>query len=122
MTEKNAPPTHQEMVTALVKPGSDILAKLTPEAVNLWHLATGVSGEAGELLDAVKKFAIYNKPLDIANVIEEMGDLEFYLEGVRQALGLSREAILHSNIQKLAVRYAGFKYSDQAAQTRADKA
>lgn len=38
-------------------------------------MATGVSGEAGELLDAVKKSVVYKKPLDRENVVEELGDL-----------------------------------------------
>ena len=114
-------PTHEEMVRTLTKPGADIIKTLTPESANLWHMATGVSGEAGELLDAVKKMAIYNKPLDRDNVIEELGDLEFYMEGIRQALGVSRHEVLAGNIIKLSTRYAGFKYSDKAAQERADK-
>ena len=112
---------HEEMVRRLVKPGDEILATLTPEMVNLWHLATGVAGEAGELIDAIKKPAIYNKPIDLANVLGEMGDLEFYLEGMRQALKITREQVLHANYSKLKVRYHGLIYSDQAAQQRADK-
>jgi hypothetical protein len=60
--------------------------------------------------------------VDIENVIEELGDLEFYMEGVRQAFGLSREQTIQGNIAKLGVRYAGLKYSDAAAHQRADKA
>jgi NTP pyrophosphatase (non-canonical NTP hydrolase) len=123
LIELNPPSiSHADMVTALVKSGSAILSDLTPEAVNLWHLATGVAGEAGELLDAVKKHAIYTKPLDRENVLEELGDLEFYLEGIRQAIGVTREEVLQGNIDKLAKRYPGFNYTNQAAQNRADKA
>ena len=82
----------------------------------------GISGEAGELLDAIKKHVIYQKPLDRENAIEELGDIEFYLEGLRQGLGISRQETLDANIKKLSVRYAGLQYSDTAAQTRADKA
>ncbi len=113
--------THSEMVAALVKPGEDILSTVTPEKADLWHMATGVAGEAGELLDAVKKHVIYNKPIDIENVIEELGDLEFYMEGVRQNLGITREQTIEQNIAKLSVRYHGLTYSDQKAQDRADK-
>lgn len=113
--------THSEMVSVLVKPGTDIISSLTPEKSELWHMATGVSGESGELLDAIKKHVIYNKPLDIENVIEELGDLEFYMEGVRQNLGITREQTITQNIQKLSVRYHGLTYSDQKAQDRADK-
>lgn len=110
----------QDMVRALIKPGADILASLTPEGVNLWHLATGIAGESGELVDAVKKAAIYNKPLDRANVVEELGDLRFYMEGLMQALDITEEEVIQGNIAKLSVRYAK-GYSDKAAQERADK-
>ena len=114
-------PTHADMVRALSKPGADILATLTPENAELWHHACGTSGEAGELLDAVKKHVIYNKPLDRENVIEELGDLEFFLQGIRQNLGITRDETLAHNIAKLSVRYAGLLYTDHAAQNRADK-
>lgn len=113
--------THPELVAALVKPGEKVVQDLTPSTADLLHMAVGVSGEAGELLDAVKKAAIYAKPIDLENVIEELGDLEFYLEGIRQNLGISREETLVNNINKLKVRYDGLKYSNKAAQERADK-
>lgn len=112
---------HNEMVAALAKPGADIVATLSPESAHLLHMAVGVSGEAGELLDAIKKSAIYNKPLDRENVIEELGDLEFYMEGLRQGLGITREETIRANIDKLGVRYSSGSYSDKAAQERADK-
>lgn len=114
--------THPELVKALVKPGADIAREMTPESANTLHMVVGVSGEAGELLDAVKKAVIYNKPLDRANVIEELGDLEFYMEGLRQELGITREETLVANIEKLSVRYNGMKYTDKDAQERTDKA
>jgi NTP pyrophosphatase (non-canonical NTP hydrolase) len=112
---------HTEMVLALAKPGEDVLASLTPEKAHLWHMITGLSGEVGELLDSIKKHVIYNKELDIGNVVEEKGDIEFYLKGLRTALNITREEVLRHNLLKLAKRYGG-KYSDSAAQARADKA
>jgi len=113
--------SHAELVEKLAKPGEDIIAQLTPEKAHLWHMATGASGESGELEDAIKKHVIYNKPLDRENVIEELGDLEFYLEGIRQGLGLTRDEVLQANIAKLAKRYPQMTYSNAAAQERADK-
>jgi NTP pyrophosphatase (non-canonical NTP hydrolase) len=116
---------HKLMVTALVKPGSDILASLTPKKCNILHMAVGISGESGELLDAVKKAVVYNKTLDRQNVIEELGDLEFYMEGLRQELDISREQTLEANIYKLLssdkARYKLGTYTDAQAQDRADK-
>lgn len=111
---------HSEMVRTLSKPGEAILESLTPRGVNLWHMATGISGESGELLDAIKKVAVYNKPEDLENLKEELGDLEFYLEGLRQELGVTREETLQGNMAKLSKRY-GANYSDAAAQARVDK-
>lgn len=113
--------SYSELVRKLIKPGADIVAMLSPEQANLWHMATGVAGEAGELLDAIKKYAVYNKSIDLTNVIEELGDLEFFMEGIRQALSLSREDCLEANKQKLQVRYSKLQYSDAEAQERKDK-
>jgi len=112
------------MVNALAKPGSRIAQEMTADNAHLIHMAIGVSGEAGELLDAVKKAVIYNKVLDLNNVIEELGDLEFYMEGLRQSVGVSREQVLEHNMSKLTGakgRYAKGGYSDQQAQDRQDK-
>ena len=113
---------HRHMVRTLKKPGADIQSTLTSDEADALHMVIGVCGEAGELADAIKKWAIYRKDLDIANVIEELGDLEFFLEGIRQIVGVSREETLQANIAKLKVRYDGLVYSDQRAQDRADKA
>lgn len=116
---------HADMVRDLAKPGADIIESLTPEMAHNLHMAVGVAGEAGELLDAIKKAAIYCKAADVENIIEELGDLEFYMEGIRQGFGITREQTLEANIYKLATgpkaRYKGGKYSNQAAQERADK-
>ena len=112
---------HIHLVHNLTKPGAEIAATLTATEAHLLHMALGVSGECGELVDAIKKAAIYKKPLDRANVIEELGDLEFYLEGLRQGLGISRGLTLQANIEKLQARYAQGAYSDAQAVARADK-
>ncbi len=111
---------HSEMVQALAKPAADIMDSLDPVQMHLIHMILGVSGEAGELLDAIKKATIYNKPLDVDNVIEELGDIEFYLEGIRQALAIPRATTILRNMKKLRKRY-GEGYSDDAAQRRKDK-
>ena len=112
---------YADMVAKLAKPGHAIQDSLSPQKCHMIHMAVGVSGEAGELLDAIKKAVIYNKPIDIENVIEELGDLEFYMEGLRQGLGITRAETLSANIRKLGTRYKNLTYSDQQAQDRADK-
>lgn len=109
------------MVESLTKDGQDIIDDLTPEGADLLHVTSAAMGEAGELFDAVKKHTIYNKPLDRENMIEELGDLEFYLERVRQILSISREETIQHNMRKLGQRYSSGTYSDKQAQERADK-
>jgi len=112
---------HAEMVKVWCKTGEQIKKELTPHGARLMHMVFGISGEAGELLDAIKKKIIYCQTLDINNIIEELGDIEFYLEGLRQDLAISRQQCLEANINKLAKRYKDFKYTDQRAKERADK-
>lgn len=68
---------YRDFVRSLAKPGNEIVSEITPIDAHRLHMAIGISGEAGELLDAIKKATIYRKPLDIANVREECGDLLF---------------------------------------------
>lgn len=112
--------TFRDFVLKLSKPGSQILAELNPEDCHRLHMAIGISGEAGELLDAVKKATIYRKPLDIANVREECGDLLFYITGMLDSIGVTLDQVIAENMEKLSVRY-GKSYSNEAAIQRADK-
>jgi len=112
---------HNEMVKALAKNGGEILQELKPSDCHNLHMCMGLAGEVGEAVDVVKKSIFYRKPLDREHMIEELGDVEFYLEGLRQGLGITREETITGNIKKLGARYEGFNYSDDAAKLRADK-
>ena len=67
--------THSQMVDQLAKDGHVILAEMLPVDMHLLHMAIGVSGEVGELLEL--EFG----PPDEPNWQEEFGDVEFYLAG-----------------------------------------
>lgn len=113
---------HSQMVYALAKDGNAILASLTPEKCDLLHHAIGICTEAGELLDAVKKHVIYGQEFNLLNGVEELGDLEFYMKGMRGSRGITRDDTLNANLNKLAKRYKDYQYSDQQAKMRNDKA
>lgn len=113
--------TYQQFVAMICKPGSQILIQLTPSQAHQWHMAAGVSGEAGELLDALKKHCIYQKPLDVENVKEEIGDILFYLTGLLNELGMTLDECLKANHDKLTKRYPNFVYTNEDALKRADK-
>ena len=69
---------HSEMVNKLAKSGQVILETLTPNKCHLWHMVTGVMGEMIELKDYT----------NIESLLEELGDLEFYLGAIREHYGI----------------------------------
>lgn len=77
------------LVAALAKPGQDILDSLTPQKVDAWHHASCIPGEVGELFDPINRHINFGAPLDRENVVEELGDIEFYKQGLRAAIGLA---------------------------------
>lgn len=88
--------------------------------LELLHAALGLAGEVGELVDTIKKHVFYDQPLNVKNLLEESGDIEFYHTALRQAIGFDRSDALQYNIDKLNTRYPT-GYSDEAAKERADK-
>ena len=45
---------------------------------NIIHMQRGMITELAELIDALKKKDAYNKPIDVVNIIEELGDFMWY--------------------------------------------
>lgn len=86
----------------------------------LLHAAIGIAGEGGELLDAIKKVWVYGQNLNRENAVEELGDLEFYMEAMRNLIGATRDEVLNANIAKLEKRYPT-GYTDALAAARLDK-
>lgn len=112
---------YQQFVNSIVKPGDEIIRQLTPQQAHLLHMAVGVSGEAGELLDAIKKHCVYQKQIDFNNVMEEAGDILFYLTGILNELDMTIEQCIQANMDKLSKRYPNGTYTNAAAIARADK-
>jgi NTP pyrophosphatase (non-canonical NTP hydrolase) len=96
------------------------IEKTDPNELRLLHMAVGVSGEAGELLDAVKKAVFYRKKLDVENMKEEIGDILWYLSNLLTSIGSNYEEVMQKNYAKLMERYPD-GYSNKSAQERRDK-
>ena len=85
---------------------------------NLVHMALGVGGEAGEVVDLCKKHFAYDKPLDVAHLVEEIGDLIFYVNGILALIDTSWDEVLTTNIKKLEARYPDAKFNADHAINR----
>ena len=79
----------------------------------LLHAAMGMATEAGEFIDSLKKHRFYGKRLDRQNLIEEIGDVAWYLAAACKALDVTLEEVCQANVAKLRARYpAGFTEHD----------
>lgn len=87
------------------------------EAIRLTHATDGICTEAGEIKDALKKYIFYGKELDKVNLIEELGDLYWYINIAQDVLGVTTEEVQQRNNAKLRARY-GEKFTEEAAINR----
>ena len=72
---------------------------------NLVIGALGLCGESGEVADHVKKFLGQGHDLDRDHVIEECGDVLWYVSLTLKAVGCDMETCMQRNIAKLRRRY-----------------
>lgn len=75
------------------------------DIIHLLHGAMGICTEGGELLDALKKHIYYGKGLDTVNIVEELGDVLWYVALICRTLGVSLDEVMQKNIEKLRTRY-----------------
>lgn len=112
--------SYREFVSEKVKPADDVIPTIDARKVDLLHAACGISGEGGEVLDLIKKHVFYDKPLDRDKLVEELGDIEFYMQLMRLTLSISREDVINNNVLKLSKRYKK-TYTDAEAIARNDE-
>lgn len=117
MNEVTAKNYVQHVLRTEPKDFEPIKERLTEENIRLLHAAMGLVTEAGEFLDALKKHLFYGKPLDKKNLVEELGDGNWYEGLAIDVLNSDLESILRMNIEKLKKRYPG-KFSEQDAVNR----
>ena len=95
---------------------SDRLVELDRQGINIERLLTGavgLSAEAGELMEIVKKLIFQGKPVNdetIFHMKREMGDVMWYIMQVLMALDVDIEEIVAMNVEKLQKRYPGGEF------------
>lgn len=71
----------------------------------LANAALGLSGEAGESAEIIKKHLFHATPLDRDALVKELGDCLWYIGAFATVLDLSLGEIAERNIEKLRRRY-----------------
>jgi NTP pyrophosphatase (non-canonical NTP hydrolase) len=85
---------------------------------HLLHSSLGIGGEAGEVLDHVKKVVFNNRDLDIDHIVAEIGDILWYINLMLHTVNVPWITVLDKNIAKLETRYPGLKYDDDRSLNR----
>lgn len=103
---------------------SDLVHAATPEQrahdqmlSRIMHAMLGLMSELGELAGSIKKHLIYGAPLDMVNLVEELGDKDWYRALFADAIGVGLEKSWEINIAKLRARYPD-KFTSELALKR----
>ena len=103
---------------------ADRLGELDREGANIERLTTagvGLAAESGEFLEIVKKILFQGKPWNDANrehLIIELGDVMWYVAQATQALGISFDEVIATNVKKLEKRYPGGSFEIYKSENR----
>lgn len=94
-----------------------------PVDPQVFHAIVGIATEAGELVQALIKAMYEGKPMDLTNLLEESGDVDWYQALLDSRIQGTQAKRWQSNRDKLARRYAKTKgdkpvFTTEAAITR----
>jgi len=123
-----------EFVRQTTSPASSdfaaLLARLTELEVTddadvprLMTAAFGISAEAGEFTEIIKKIFLQGKPYNEDNVFHlkrELGDICWYIAQACMALDTTFEEVLQMNYEKLSARYPEGTFSVYKSENRKD--
>ena len=104
-----------ERLTELDAQGADVSRLMTA--------AFGMSAEAGEFTEIVKKMFLQGKPYNDANIEHlkiELGDILWYAAQACMALDVSFEEVLERNYLKLSARYPEGTFSVYKSENRVE--
>jgi len=84
---------------------------------DLFHAIIGMVTEGAELAEIALKMAQGEAPNE-TNVLEELGDMRFYMELAAQQIGATEEGVRRANMAKLNERYENGVFTEQQALNR----
>jgi NTP pyrophosphatase (non-canonical NTP hydrolase) len=103
---------------------SDRLADLEVNGFSTERMLTaavGMSAEAGEFTEIVKKIVFQGKPVNQENLFHlkrELGDIMWYVSQACLGLDISLEEVIQMNFEKLSARYPEGAFSIERSENR----
>ena len=89
----------------------------------LLTVAVGMSAEAGEFTEIVKKIIFQGKPVNEENLFHmkrELGDIMWYVAQACMGLNISLDDIIEMNVDKLKSRYPGGEFDVHYSENRVE--
>ena len=83
--------------------------------------AVGMSAEAGEFTEVIKKMIFQGKPVNEENLFHlkrELGDIMWYVMQACMGLGVDLDEVIEMNVDKLAARYPGGTFDVHYSENR----
>ena len=107
----------------LMKRMTQLEVEQDADVPRLLTAALGISAEAGEFTEVVKKIILQGKPYNEENVFHlkrELGDICWYLAQAFMALDTDFDEILEMNVEKLSARYPEGTFDVHKSENRKD--
>ena len=85
--------------------------------------AVGMSAEAGEFTEVVKKMIFQGKPVNEENLFHlkrELGDIMWYVSQACIGLDISIEEVIQMNFEKLSARYPEGTFTIERSENRVE--
>jgi NTP pyrophosphatase (non-canonical NTP hydrolase) len=75
------------------------------KGMEMAYYGLGLTGEAGECSDAIKKHLSGAKEIDRDHIKKELGDVLWYITATAEYFGFTMDDIAQTNIDKLKARH-----------------
>lgn len=85
--------------------------------------AVGMSAEAGEFTEIIKKMIFQGKPVNEENLFHlkrELGDIMWYVSQACLGLDISLEEVIQMNFEKLSARYPEGSFTIERSENRVE--
>ena len=90
---------------------------------HLLTAALGLTAEAGEFTEVVKKIILQGKPYNEENIFHmkrDLGDICWYIAQACMALDTTFDEVIEMNVDKLKARYPGGEFDVHHSENRVD--
>jgi NTP pyrophosphatase (non-canonical NTP hydrolase) len=108
---------------ALLTRLTELEASADADVPRLMTAAFGISAEAGEFTEVIKKIFLQGKPYNKDNVFHlkrELGDICWYIAQACMALDTTFEEVLQMNYEKLSARYPEGTFDVYSSENRVE--